>query len=117
MNTNRKRILAAAVAAVCLIVCTAAAYTMGYSRGYDNRPVSIVEDKTQAVLVDSEETSEDDIKPLEEDTISVLCCGVDNTQKLTDVIMYAVFDTQKMRSISCGFRAIPLSVPLSRPER
>lgn len=95
MNTNRKRILAAAVAAVCLIVCTAAAYTMGYSRGYDNRPVSIVEDKTQAVLVDSEETSEDDIKPLEEDTISVLCCGVDNTQKLTDVIMYAVFDTQK----------------------
>ena len=29
-----------------------------------------------------------------EDTISVLCCGVDNTQELTDVIMYALFNTK-----------------------
>ena len=39
-------------------------------------------------------TEGDDIQPLEEDIISVLCYGVSNTQELTDVIMYAQFDTR-----------------------
>ena len=51
-------------------------------------------DKQQSTALEDGEIDEDEIEPLEEDKISVLCCGVDNTQELTDVIMYAVFDTK-----------------------
>lgn len=65
----------------------------GYARGAARRTTLSSTEGTSGE-VDAENVSEDDIKPLEEDTISVLCCGVDNTQELTDVIMYALFNTK-----------------------
>lgn len=48
---------------------------------------------------DSNKDELDKIKPLAEDTISVLAVGVDKSEKLTDVIMYAMFDT-KAKTVS-----------------
>ena len=91
----KKKIAAAVLAAVCLIACIAVSYAAGYSRGFNSHKTTLkAGDDTSEETIDPEDLSEDDIKPLEEDTISVLCCGVDNTQKLTDVIMYALFNTK-----------------------
>lgn len=91
----KKKIAAAVLAAVCLIACIAVSYAAGYSRGFNSHKTTLkAGDDTSEESIDPEDLSEDDIKPLEEDTISVLCCGVDNTQKLTDVIMYALFNTK-----------------------
>lgn len=89
----QKKIAAAVVAAICLIACIAVSYMAGYARGAARRTTLSSTEGTSGE-VDAENVSEDDIKPLEEDTISVLCCGVDNTQELTDVIMYALFNTK-----------------------
>lgn len=91
----KKKIAAAVLAAVCLIACIAVSYAAGYSRGFNSHKTTLkAGDDTSEETIDPEDLSEDGIKPLEEDTISVLCCGVDNTQKLTDVIMYALFNTK-----------------------
>ena len=91
----KKKIAAAVLAAVCLIACIAVSYAAGYSRGFNSHKTTLkAGDDTSEETIDPEDLSEDDIKPLEEDTISVLCCGVDNTQKLTDAIMYALFNTK-----------------------
>lgn len=91
----KKKIAAAVLAAVCLIACIAVSYAAGYSRGFNSHKTTLkAGDNTSEGSIDSEELSEDDIKPLDEDTISILCCGVDNTQELTDVIMYALFNTK-----------------------
>lgn len=94
MNAEKKKIIAVALAAVCVIACIAGAYAVGYSRGFHSRTTALKDNGKNSAQKDSQEISEDEIEPLSEDTISVLCCGVDNTQKLTDVIMYALFDTK-----------------------
>ena len=76
----QKKIAAAVVAAICLIACIAVSYMAGYARGAARRTTLSSTEGTSGE-VDAENVSEDDIKPLEEDTISVLCCGVDNTQE------------------------------------
>ena len=90
----QKKIAAAVVAAICLIACICVSYLAGYARGASGKKVTLSDQQGTDGSVDAENVSEDDIKPLEEDTISVLCCGVDNTQELTDVIMYAQFNTK-----------------------
>ncbi len=98
MSFEKKKILAIVGAAVILIASVAVSYTAGYSRGYSSRNITLQDNKDDEEQdSDSAEIDldEDEIKPLEEDTISVLCCGVDNSEKLTDVVMYALFDTRK----------------------
>ena len=98
MSFEKKKILAIVGAAVILIASVAVSYTAGYSRGYSSRNITLQDNKDDEEQDgDSAEIDldEDEIKPLEEDTISVLCCGVDNSEKLTDVVMYALFDTRK----------------------
>lgn len=89
----QKKIAAAVVAAICLVACIAVSYLAGYARGSARKSTLSSAEGTSGEI-NAEDVSEDDIKPLDEDTISVLCCGVDNTQKLTDVIMYALFNTK-----------------------
>ena len=88
-----KKIAAIVVAAACLIAAVAVSYSIGYQRGAKGRTV-LTETAQSEQDGQTEPTEGDDIQPLEEDIISVLCCGVDNTQELTDVIMYAQFDTR-----------------------
>ena len=88
-----KKIAANVVAAACLIAAVAVSYSIGYQRGAKGRTV-LTETAQSEQDGQTEPTEGDDIQPLEEDIISVLCCGVDNTQELTDVIMYAQFDTR-----------------------
>lgn len=88
-----KKIAAIVVAAACLIAAVAVSYAIGYQRGAKGRTV-LTETAQSEQNEQTEPTEGDDIQPLEEEIISVLCCGVDNTQELTDVIMYAQFDTR-----------------------
>lgn len=91
----KKKIAAATGILICLIVFAAAGYAAGYWHGVTGKAIfSSSKDKQQSTALEDGEIDEDEIEPLEEDKISVLCCGVDNTQELTDVIMYAVFDTK-----------------------
>ncbi len=95
MSFEKKKILAIVGAAVILIAAVAVSYATGYSHGYNSRNKTQLQDEKQDSALAESELNEDEVKPLDEDTISVLCCGVDNTQKLTDVIMYALFDTRE----------------------
>ena len=88
-----EKIAAIVVAAACLIAAVVVSYSIGYQRGAKGR--TVLTETAQSEQDGQTGTYEgDDIQPLEEDIISVLCCGVDNTQELTDVIMYAQFDTR-----------------------
>lgn len=95
MSFEKKKILAIAGAAVILIAAVAVSYATGYSHGYNSRGKTQLQDNNPDSVLAENELDENEVKPLDEDTISVLCCGVDNTQKLTDVIMYALFDTRE----------------------
>lgn len=111
-----KKIAAIVVAAACLIAAVAVSYSIGYQRGAKGRTV-LTETAQSEQDGQTEPTEGDDIQPLEEDIISVLCCGVDNTQELTDVIMYAQFDTAAGRSMYCVSRGIPLSARSFRLQK
>lgn len=95
MNAEKKKVVAIVLAVICVIGCVAGAYAAGYYRGFNSRTTTLKANDKK----DLQGMSEDDIEPLKEDTISVLLCGIDNTQKLTDVIMYARFDT-KAKSVN-----------------
>ena len=92
----KKKMAAVTGILICLIVFAAAGYAAGYWHGITGKSIlSTGNSDKQTTELKEGEVDENEIEPLEEDKISVLCCGVDNTQELTDVIMYAVFDTRE----------------------
>ena len=74
-----EKIAAIVVAAACLIAAVAVSYSIGYQRGAKGRTV-LTETAQSEQDGQTKPTEGDDIQPLEEDIISVLCCGVDNTR-------------------------------------
>lgn len=97
MSSKNKKAALTVLGAVCVLAGMAASYIAGYYHGYNGRVTTLAPDAISADA-NGEGSSEDalaDVEKLEEDLISVLCCGVDNTQKLTDVIMYAQFNTKQ----------------------
>ena len=91
MSSGKKKVMLGVVAVVCALACLVGGYLAGYQQGYG---AALDPDKNQdeSTADEKNDKNSDKEEQLSEDVISVLCCGVDNTQKLTDVIMYAQFD-------------------------